>query len=177
VKPTQGAFIILAALAALFAQPASAHVVLTQTEAEAQSYYVATFRIGHGCDASPTVAFRVEIPVGVLIARPQPKPGWEVVIEREPMREPVPSEGRPLTERVSAITWRGRLPADQFDEFAVMVKLPNMEGPLYFPSVQSCEQGVRAWTQIPAAGQAWHDVESPAPMVNLFGMDHSVHMH
>lgn len=38
---------------------------------------------------------------------------------------------------------------------------------LYFPVVQTCENGRRAWTDIPADGQGWHAVHSPAPFVSL----------
>ena len=46
-----------------------------------------------------------------------------------------------IAQRVSAITWAGRLPADQFDQFGVMMKLPATSGALYF-----CDRAeMRSW--------------------------------
>lgn len=160
--------LLLASDIALLAQaPASAHVVLATPEARPEAYYVGAFRVSHGCGVSPTVAFRVEIPDGINTARPQPKPGWTVEIERTPLPAPVQTEGGPITERVSAVTWRGLLPPDQFDDFALLMKLPNRAGPIHFRAFQTCEQGGRAWVDVPAAGQNAHDLENPAPMLML----------
>jgi uncharacterized protein YcnI len=48
-----------------------------------------------------------------------------------------------------------------------MLKLPKAVGQLYFPTVQTCEKGQNSWTDIPAPGQAWHDVAHPAPFIRL----------
>jgi periplasmic copper chaperone A len=160
--------LLLASAIALFAQgPASAHVVLATPEARSGAYYVGDFRLSHGCGESPTVAFRVEIPEGINIARPQPKPGWQIEIERAPLAAPVRTEYGEITDRVSAVTWRGLLPADQFDEFGLLMKLPDRAGPIYFRALQTCEQGGRAWVETPAAGQNSHDLENPAPVLTL----------
>jgi hypothetical protein len=164
-KPLMIRLSILATAAALIAGPAAAHVVFAEPQAAAGSYYAGFLRIGHGCSGSPTVRLRVEIPAGVLSAKPQPKPGWTVEVEREPLAKPVTAEGREVRERVKAITWTGRLPDDEFDQFGLMLKLPAQAGPLYFPLVQTCETGERRWVDIPAAGQAWHDLKTPAPVV------------
>ena len=156
--------LLLASALALLAQaPAFAHVVLATPEARPDSYYVGEFRLSHGCGDSPTVAFRIEIPDGINIARPQPKPGWAIEIERAPLATPMRTEYGEITERVSAVTWRGLLPADQFDDFALLMKLPNRAGPIHFRALQTCEQGGRAWVDVPAAGQNAHDLENPAP--------------
>jgi uncharacterized protein YcnI len=157
--------LMFASALALLTQPAFAHVVLSTPEARPDSYYVGEFRLSHGCGESPTVAFRVEIPDGISTARPQPKPGWEVEIERTPLAVPVRTEYGEISERVSAVTWRGLLPADQFDEFALLMKLPNRAGAVHFRALQTCEQGGRAWVEIPAAGQNAHDLENPAPVL------------
>ena len=159
----------LAGIAALICGAAAqAHVVFSRTDARPGGYYAGALRVSHGCDGSPTTAVTVTIPEGVAVAKPQPKPGWSVRIERAPLASPVPGEGgRMLTERVAAITWSGRLPEDEFDEFGLMLKLPDRAGPLYFPVVQTCGQGQVRWTDIPTPGQAWHDVPHPAPVLRL----------
>lgn len=156
-----------ALLSALVATSASAHVVFDEPEARANSYYAGFLRVSHGCGDSPTVALRVEIPAGINTARPQPKPGWTIEIEREPLAAPIRSEYGEITERVRAVTWRGRLEADHFDQFGLMLRLPDQAGPLYFRAIQTCESGERRWIDIPASGQAWHAVESPAPVLTV----------
>jgi uncharacterized protein YcnI len=164
--------ICLAGLGLLAATPVAAHIVLAEPMAAPGAYYAGFFRVSHGCDGSPTTAVRIEIPASVAMARPQPKPGWSLSVEKTPLPRPVKGEGGKLmTERVSAITWKGRLGAEEFDQFAIMLKLPADTGLLYFPTVQTCEAGEQRWTDIPAEGQAWHDVPRPAPVLNLMPAD------
>lgn len=149
--------VALATMLALAAQGASAHVSASPNEAKAGAYEVVHFRIGHGCnDVHATTALRIEIPDGMPAARPQPKPGWTLTIEH--------ASGQPQGA-VTAIVWRGRLPADQFDEFAVMFQLPKSAGPLYFPTVQTCDGDEAQWTEIPAPGET--GVTHPAPRLQL----------
>jgi uncharacterized protein YcnI len=171
--------ILMAALLAAFPSIAGAHVVFAEPSAKAGGYHAGFLRVSHGCGASDTLSVRVEIPAGINSARPQPKPGWTLAIERAPLATPVPTEGGGmLTERVAAITWTGRLPADQFDQFGIMMKLPAEAGALYFPTVQTCETGTNAWVNIPASPEQWHATSMPAPMLMLEGdmsMDHMAH--
>lgn len=134
------------------AAPASAHVTLAQPDAKAGSHSVITFQIGHGCADSPTTALRIEIPQNVTLANPQPKPGWTLTIDH-------------AAKRVSAITWSGgSLPADEFDEFSVMMKLPADAEPLTFPATQTCAKGTEHWSE--AKGST-----HPAPMLTLTPAD------
>jgi uncharacterized protein YcnI len=51
---------------------------------------------------------------------------------------------------VRTIRWFGNTLADQhFDEFRMLMKLPEQGGKLYFPVLQECENGKSEWTQIP----------------------------
>jgi len=155
-----------AGAAALIAAPAGAHVVLNPGQAAPGAYYAGAFRVSHGCSGSPTVALKVTIPAGVVTAKPRPKEGWTLTIEREPLAQPVTGEGgQTIRERVKAVTWRGRLPDDEFDEFGLMLKLPDAAGPLYFPAVQTCETGETRWVEIPAPGAA--RPATPAPVLEV----------
>ncbi len=154
-------------LAILTASPAAAHIVLATPQADSGAYYAGFFRVSHGCEGSPTVSIRISIPEGVESAKPQPKPGWTLTVEREDLARPIQGEGGPVTSRVTAITWTGELADDQFDQFGIMMKLPAAAGPLYFPAQQTCRDGARDWVQIPADGQAWGALESPAPVLTL----------
>ncbi len=149
--------------------PVKAHVVLSETEAKPGAYYFTFLRVGHGCDGQATESLTVEIPAGVYSAKPQPKAGWKVEIIREDLPAPVVGpHGKTLTDRVARIRWSGgALPDDMVDQFGLLVKLPEVEGPLYFPTVQSCAGAEKSWTAIPAEGAAWSSVPTPAPVVYL----------
>jgi uncharacterized protein YcnI len=159
---------LLTSMALAPALPAAAHVVISPGSAPAGSYYAGWFRVSHGCGGSPTTALRIEIPPGVISAKPQPKPGWTLRIDRVPLAQPVAGEGgQTIRERVAAITWTGRLPDDEFDEFGVMMKLPPGAGALAFPAVQTCETGENRWTDLAAPGQSPHALPHPAPILTL----------
>lgn len=169
---------ILTALALLLPMGAHAHIVFADPQATAGSYYAGFLRVSHGCGLADTVSIRVEIPAGVLSARPQPKPGWTLAVEHAPLPKPIQGEGgTTITQRVAAITWTGRLPADQFDQFGIMMKLPGAPGALYFPTTQRCTSGSNAWVNLPASPEAWHATKNPAPMLMLTAAhgDHAAH--
>jgi uncharacterized protein YcnI len=150
-------------------QTVSAHITLATREAKSGAYYQAVFDVPHGCDGAPMTALTVTIPAGIVIAKPQPKPGWTLIITREKLATPVTSEsGRPITQRVTTISWTGGpLPDDEFDQFVMVMRLPDTTGPLYFPTLQSCGPTETRWTEIPPAGKTPHDVRHPPPYVTL----------
>jgi copper(I)-binding protein len=133
---------------------ASAQIVLSQPVFEAGQNYAAFFKVEHGCEGSPTIGVRVEIPESVSVIDTAQKPGWTLKTER-------------TKDRITAVTWRGHLDAKSADQFGLLVKLPRETGPLYFPTLQQCEKGETDWRDIPARGQAWRDVAHPAPMLQL----------
>jgi len=145
---------VLTILCLGMAAPAGAHIVLSQPSFEGGQNFAAFFKVEHGCDGSPTLALRVQIPDGVTVLDTPQKPGWNVSADRD-------------KDRVSAVTWRGRLDAKSADQFGLFVKLPSRTGALYFPVLQQCEKGEMRWIDIPAAGQAIRDIPRPAPMLQL----------
>lgn len=135
--------------------PALAHVVAAPGEAKAGSYSAIAFRVGHACGAGDaTVRLRVEVPATVASARPQPKTGWTIEIEK-------------AGDKTTAVTWTGRLPDDQFDDFALLMKLPSEPGPLVFPVIQTCEKGESQWIEIPDPQRPDEKLTRPAPVVRL----------
>lgn len=156
---------VLAAAAALSSLPAAAHVVLERREAPAGSYHKAVFRVPHGCSGSPTTAIAVTIPADILVARPQPKPGWQLTVVRQALPQPVKGpHGATIAERIDRIVWEGgSLPDDWFDEFAIQVRLPASPAGtlLHFPVEQTCAEGARHWTSTDANHPA------PAPALRL----------
>jgi copper(I)-binding protein len=140
----------LLALLLATATPAAAHVTMEPTEALPASYTRLAFRVGHGCGGAATTAIEVGLPAGMTIARPMPKPGWEIAIE--------PS---------ASIAWRGGpLPDAYYDEFVMMVRTPDRGGEaVAFPVTQRCGETVAAWTQLAVAGEP--RPRFPAPMLQL----------
>jgi uncharacterized protein YcnI len=164
------------ALLLALAGAAHAHVVLEYQVAPADSAYKATFKVGHGCGEAPTRQVSVAIPAGVTGARPMPKPGWTVEIQRGKLAEPVTGHGRTISEDVTRITWTARtaadmLPSDQYDEFVLVGQLPARSGPLYWPFSQVCEPGRLDWVEVPKAGQSLADLQSPAAVLELLPAD------
>jgi uncharacterized protein YcnI len=138
------------AAAPLFAQ---AHVSASPGAAPANAYAAVAFRVGHGCGGgAATTALRIELPEGLGSARPQPKTGWTLAIERD-------------GDRVAAVTWTGSLPDEQFDDFSLLLNLPKVPGVLYFPALQSCGDVQSQWTEVPdAPGEA---LSRPAPALRV----------
>jgi uncharacterized protein YcnI len=142
------------ALALSAAGAAQAHVVADPRQAAAGGYQVVRFRVGHACTgAAATTELRVEMPRGLASARPQPKPGWTLSVEQ--------------ASGAVALIWRGHLPDEEFDEFAVLVCLPQQPGVLYFPTVQTCGAAVERWTETPDAADPGKRPSRPAPVLEV----------
>jgi uncharacterized protein YcnI len=153
----------------LAAAPAFAHVELETDKAPADSSFKLVFMVPHGCAGSATISLRVHIPEGVTMAKPMPKAGWTLTTVAETLATPVNYDGMTLTEDVHEIDWsKGNLPDDFYDEFVILVKLPDMPGKtIYFPVIQECAKGESRWIEIPAQGQNADDLKRPAPSVTL----------
>jgi uncharacterized protein YcnI len=173
---------LLASLA-LLSLTAQAHVTLEYPLATAGQSYKATFKIGHGCGASPTRVVEVRIPAGVRGAKPMPKPGWALEVSREKLAQPYTSHGRTVSEDTTRIRWTAKseadmLPSAHYDEFVLVGTLPAQAGMLYWPVLQQCVQGEMAWHDIPASGQKWGDLKSPAAELELMpAAGNSTHSH
>lgn len=162
--------------AAASCAPAFAHITAQPNEAVDGTYFQTTLNVPHGCDGSSTVAIQVAIPADVLSVKPQMKAGWRVDIQNRAIQPPLKGEhGASIARAVSSVEWRGGpLPDSLYDSFGLVMKLPDAAGKtLYFPVVQTCENGRREWTDIPADGQSWHALHSPAPFVRLKAADAS----
>lgn len=163
-QPHRGAptHLLPALLLGLCASAAQAHVSITTPAAAAGSYAKVVLQVPHGCSGSPTTAVTVYVPPAYLVAKPMPKPGWTVTVQKARLAKPVQLHGRTIEESASVIRWEGgRLPSDFFDEFSLQGKLDEQaEGPLPFRTVQTCEKGEADWNG--AAGSA-----APAPVLQV----------
>ena len=151
---------------------AQAHTVLEYQVATAGQSYKATFKVGHGCGASPTSQIVVYIPSGVQGAKPMPKAGWRLEVTRDKLTQPYTSHGRTVTEDVIRISWTAKtaedmLPDGHYDEFVLVGGLPAQAGMMYWPVQQLCEQGHMDWTDIPKPGQKLSDLKSPAAALEI----------
>ena len=157
--------IAAAGITFLVAAPASAHVTVTPTETAAGAYTVLTFSVGHGCEGSPTEKITIQVPEGVNTVTPTRQPFYDVKVTTEKLAEPVKdAHGNELTERDATIVYTAKtpLPDGQRDAFEVSLQLPEKEGTLAFPTVQTCEKGETAWIEKTPEG-ATEEPENPAP--------------
>ena len=168
--------VALAGALALAGASACAHVVLDRGAAPAGSYFRADFRLGHGCDGSSTTSVTVFVPKGVLVAKPQPKPGWAVQIHTAPLAVPAKLHGREQRDAVERVRWTGGpLPDDQFDDFALLVRLPDTPGKLEFRVLQQCESGQIDWAE--PAGSGKERIRRPMPSLRVLPAEGSGHRH
>lgn len=169
---------LIVSLLMLAASPALAHVTANPDSGAAGSYFETAFRVSHGCEGTDTIALSIKMPPGTVTAKPQAKAGWTVEIRKSKLPAPVAAgHGRMADEQVDEIIWRGGvLPNDQYDTFGVLMKLPEKAGEtLWFPVTQTCVKGSHSWSEIPAEGQQWHDLKSPAPFVKIEAPTHNHH--
>jgi len=158
----------------LLAAPALAHVTVNPGQATAGEQTTIALRVSHGCDGSGTTAISVQIPDTVASVTPEFLPGWTVDTTTGPLAEPVEQHGETVTEGIREVTWSGgtAIPDGLYFEFGLSVRMPDTPGEtLYFPVVQTCESGETQWIEIPAEGEDGHDLESPAPAVELVAAD------
>ena len=160
-----------AAIALSLASPASAHVTATPSTAAAGAYTVVTFSVGHGCEGSPTTKIEIQVPETVLSVTPSRNPFYDVEKTVKQLDEPVTdAHGNEITERTSTIVYTARtpLPDEQRDTFELSFQVPDAEGEvLAFPTIQTCEKGETAWTQVPSDGQDEDELENPAPSFTI----------
>jgi periplasmic copper chaperone A len=158
---------------------ASAHVEITPEEAPGGETSLLTFAFTHGCDGSSTTEIRIQMPESVPVVTPTINPGWDVDKVMEPLDTPIEgAHGEELTERVSEVVYTAKapIPDGYRDTFVLSLALPDTPGEtVYFPTIQTCEEGETAWIEIPAEGQGEEDLDAPAPAVTIIegtGGDH-----
>lgn len=169
----------IAAVAALgTAGTAAAHVAASGDVHAGQSSLV-TLAFSHGCDGSATSEVRIRMPETVPAVAPTINPGWDVTKVMEDLDAPVEGpHGEQITERVAEVVYTAKVPvADGYrDTFVLSFTAPDTPGEtLYFPTIQTCEEGETAWIEIPAEGQDHDDLESPAPSVEIVAAEQDSH--
>lgn len=149
---------------------ATAHVGITPSATDAGAPSLLTVAIPHGCGDSPTTKVAISLPTELVDAQPTVNANWNVEKVTQKLDAPQKlADGASVTQRTSQIVYTAKTPLDSHlrDTFVLSVKLPaDAAGKtLYFPTLQTCEQGSTDWNEIPA-DKAGHDsVKSPAPSV------------
>jgi len=163
---------IAACALSMGAATAFTHIALQDGAAAAGASYRATFRVGHGCEGSPTTAVRVSIPAGFNGAQPMPKPGWTVTTTVGKLAAPYESHGKTFSDGVLEVTWTAQgaanaLPDAFYDEFVLRGTTPAKPGALWFKVLQTCEKGSNDWSQVPASGTSTKGLKSPAALLEV----------
>lgn len=158
---------------------AYAHITLQNQKGEAGAYYRAVLQVGHGCEAgSPIKQIIVDIPDGVLGAKPMAKAGWKIEVDKAKLAKPYTMHGVTITDYVTQIRWTGGPLADaHYDEFVLVAKLPDQAGPLYWKVSQICETGRLDWAETPAAGKKLSDYKLPAAVMEIIPQSGTAHHH
>jgi periplasmic copper chaperone A len=172
--------ICLAMIVISVATPSFAHVVFTNPEVVAGQRSSAGLIITHGCNGTPTTRISITIPEGVTRVLPRALAGWRVSVEKRPLATPIMLHGERVTEVTSKITWSGgSLEDGSYEEFDFRYSAPNAAGQtLYFPVEQLCQTGSYSWSKVPAAGQSWGSLDTPAPFIKVIpatGQSHGHH--
>ena len=111
------------------------------------------------------------MPESVFSVTPTRNPLYDLEATIEQLDEPVTdAHGNEITERTSTIVYTARtpLPDGQRDTFELSFQVPDAEGEvLAFPTIQTCEKGETAWTQVPSDGQDEDELENPAPSFTI----------
>jgi uncharacterized protein YcnI len=175
--------------AALFclaiSSPSRAHVLLDTPEATQGAFYKAVFRVPHGCHGAATTALKVEIPEGLIDAKPMPKPGWTITTTKGAYKKTYALHHNSVSQGVTSVTWSGgNLPDDEYDEFVIALHVTDGLAPgstVYFPAFQTCGSETIAFTDIPQAGHAG-EAKMPAPGLHILAAAKpadtgSMHMH
>jgi uncharacterized protein YcnI len=176
---TRIAFCIVAPAAAASAQ---AHVSLEVPQATAGAGYKAVLRVTHGCQGTATHTVVVRLPAGFRGAKPMPKAGWAIDIQRAPLAKPYQSHGRTVSDDVVEITWKAGardawLPDAQYDEFVLLGEAPETPGPAWFKLTQLCEKGRWDWADVPESGSSTQGLKSPAVLLEVLPAGALDHVH
>lgn len=130
--------VALTVVAALAPQLATAHATLEKQEAQINTNYKAVMRVSHGCEGQATQSVTIEIPEGVINAKPMPKAGWELETVTGPYARTYEYHG-PRSEGVKSITWTGNLEDTHYDEFIFRARITDAFEAgqmIYFPTVR-----------------------------------------
>ena len=108
------------------------------------------------------------MPDGITEVTPTRNAFYDVEVVTAKLDEPIiADDGDEITEGVDQVVYTARtpLPDGQRDTFELSLQIPEDAAgqTLAFPTIQTCEEGSTAWTEVAADGQTEDDLEHPAP--------------
>ncbi|MFY1702914.1 YcnI family protein [Micromonospora sp. WMMA1923] len=165
------AAVVGAAMAALPAGPAQAHVSVTPSQVAPGSFTTLTFRVPNERSDASTVGLRLVLPstAPVSSAAVHKLAGWRAEVERT---APGTDDTATATSAVSAVTWtalsdEAAVDGDQFQEFRVSLgPLPTSGDRMVFKALQTYSDGqVSRWIEEPAEDGT--EPANPAAVVYL----------
>jgi uncharacterized protein YcnI len=142
------------ALLVAMATPASAHISVNPGTAAPGGYTALVVRVPNESDEASTTEVSVTMPDELDSFRVMPTPGWDYEVDG------------------TTVTWSGgEIAPGEFMEFSISVgPLPDEEGVLLFPAVQTYDDGeVVRWIEED------HDAEKPAPSLALTSAEGGEH--
>lgn len=159
-----------AALVAVTALPASAHVTVSPDSLPKGSTAELTFKVPNEESNATTTEVQFQIPTDHPIAQVLPKqiPGWTVTVKTTTLAKPLKTDDGTFTTAVSEIDWTGgTIPVGQYQDFQISVDpLPTDTDQLVFKAVQTYSNGdIVRWIDLTQAGQP--DPDHPAPVLTL----------
>jgi periplasmic copper chaperone A len=156
------------------AVPVMGHVSVPEGEVHSGSTAVVHFRIGHGCDGLPVDTVELQLPDGVVAARPEYVPGWNVETEMV-ASEPYERFGQTYTERVGVIRWSGgSLPDEAYYDFGVQATFLLDPGTtIAVPVIQRCGDAEIAWIEPMVEGQP--EPEHPTATITVVDPEPGAH--
>jgi uncharacterized protein YcnI len=164
--------IVVAAVIALGASAAGAHVSVVPSSAPKGGFAILSFSVPNEEQAANTVTVQVDLPTKDPIAfvSIQPKPGWSVDVQKSKLAKPVKTDDGEVTEAVTRITWAataGGLQPGEFDLFTVSAgPLPTNTKQLVFKAIQTYSDGtIVSWIQQTVKGTP--APAHPAPVLKL----------
>jgi uncharacterized protein YcnI len=150
---------------------ASAHVTMKADETAAGSFALLTVAFSHGCEGSATTEIAISVPEEITSIAPGMNYGWTVEKITDDSATPAADDHGDAAALVTEIVYTAREPVEDgfYDQFILSVQLPeDAEGEtIYFPVIQTCEEGETAWVQIPEEGQSSDDLDAPAPGITV----------
>jgi uncharacterized protein YcnI len=162
---------VAAAVVALAALPASAHVTISpDTATQGGGDVQMTFRVPNEESSASTtqlqVAFPTDHPIASVLV--QPVPGWTAKIDNVTLSTPIQTDDGAISQVVSEITWSGgSIAPGQYGAFTVLMgQLPSDTSQLVFKAVQTYSNGdVVRWIDLTQPGQP--EPDHPAPVLTL----------
>ncbi|MDI1464063.1 YcnI family protein [Catellatospora sp. KI3] len=162
---------LVAAIVALAAVPAAAHVTVNPKEATVGGYAKLTFRVPNEKPAASTVKLEVVLPEDAPFASVsvKPVPGWTATVEKRQLATPIKSHDSEITEAVSKIIWTAdaasAIKPGQFQEFDVSAgPVPDVPQ-IVFKALQTYSDGeVVRWIDEAKPGE---EVDHPAPVLKV----------